>query len=90
MISIKEKQKKAFAHLKSKFGYKNVMQAPKLVKVIVTTGIGKVADKKKRELISDRLAKITGQKVAPRAAKKSIAILITLTSKLFLKQSLVS
>ncbi len=73
MISIKEKQKKAFAHLKSQFGYKNVMQAPKLVKVIVTTGVGKVADKKKKELISDRLAKITGQKVAPRQAKKSIA-----------------
>ena len=72
-MTIKEKQKKAFEHLKGKFGYKNVMQAPKLVKVVITTGVGKVADKKKKELIADRLTKITGQKVAPRQAKKSIA-----------------
>ncbi len=72
-MTIKEKQKKAFELLKGKFGYKNIMQAPKLVKVIVTTGVGKVADKKKKELIADRLAKITGQKVSPRQAKKSIA-----------------
>ncbi len=73
MKTIKEKQKSAYKDLKEKFGYKNVMQAPKLVKVVISTGVGKIADKKKKELISDRLAKITGQKVAPRRAKKSIA-----------------
>ncbi len=69
----KNKQKEAFSQLKSKFGYKNVMQTPNVVKVVISTGVGKIDDKQKRELIQDRLAKITGQKVAPRQAKKSIA-----------------
>ncbi len=74
MESVKNKQKNTFDALKGEFGYKNTMQAPKLVKVIVNTGVGKTkADKKKMELIADRLAKITGQKSAERLAKKSIA-----------------
>ncbi len=71
--SIKEKQKKSFEHLKANFGYKNVMQAPKLVKVVIGSGTGKVVDKKKKELIGNRISQITGQKVTPRSAKKSIA-----------------
>lgn len=74
MKSVKELQKNTFDVLKSDFGYKNKMQAPKLVKVIVSTGVGKTkADKKKMELIVNRLSKITGQKPAERMAKKSIA-----------------
>lgn len=49
------------------------MQAPKVEKVAVSTGIGSLKDKKKIELISDRLQKITGQKPAIRESKKSIA-----------------
>lgn len=49
------------------------MQAPRVQKLVISTGIGKVADAKKIELIQDRLARITGQKAAPRGAKKSIA-----------------
>lgn len=59
--------------LKGEFGYVNPMQAPRVAKVVISTGVGKVTDKKKREQIAERLARITGQKVAPRAAKKSIA-----------------
>ena len=65
---------KTFEALKGTYGYKNVMQAPRVVKIIVTSGVGKVnKDKKRIELVEDRLAKITGQAAAPRAAKKSIA-----------------
>ncbi len=68
-----EKQKTTLGALKTTFGYKNVMQAPKVLKVVISTGVGKVTDKKRREQIADRLARITGQKAAPRGAKKSIA-----------------
>jgi large subunit ribosomal protein L5 len=71
--TIKALEKEAFATLKAKFGYTNPMQAPRLLKVAISSGVGSIKDKKKMELIADRLAKITGQKPAPRGAKKSIA-----------------
>jgi large subunit ribosomal protein L5 len=71
--TIKELEKTTFVDLKGTFGYKNPMQAPRLLKVVVSTGIGSTKDKKKIELVADRLAKITGQKPALRGAKKSIA-----------------
>lgn len=73
MLTTKEKQNKAFNELKKVFGYTNTMQTPKIVKVVISTGTGKIQDKNKIELIQDRLTKITGQKSAPRGAKKSIA-----------------
>ncbi len=63
----------AFDALKGDFGYKNVMQAPRIEKVIVSTGTGKIEDKAKIALIQNRLATITGQKAAPRKARQSIA-----------------
>lgn len=60
--------------MKGEFGYTSSMQAPRVTKVVVTTGVGKVnKDKKRMELIQDRLARITGQAAAPRSAKKAIA-----------------
>jgi large subunit ribosomal protein L5 len=41
--------------------------------VVISCGFGSVKDKKKVELIADRLAKITGQKPAVRTTKKAIA-----------------
>ncbi len=73
MKTIKDKQKEAFTALKSKLGYTNVMQTPRLQKIVVSAGVGSFKDKKKIEIVEDRLAKITGQKVAKRGAKKSIA-----------------
>ncbi|MEK9176775.1 MAG: 50S ribosomal protein L5 [Patescibacteria group bacterium] len=73
MSLIREQEKKAFDSMKEVFGYANALQAPRLVKAVVSTGTGKVKDKKKIEIIEDRLARITGQKAAPRGAKKSIA-----------------
>ena len=66
-------QKGTFDALKSEMGYKNVMQAPRITKIIVSTGVGAKHDAKKRELIKDRLARLTGQAPAERPAKKSIA-----------------
>ena len=66
-------QSKTFAALKGEFKYKSPMQAPKVSKIVVSVGVGAKNDPKKRELIKDRLAKITGQASAERAAKKSIA-----------------
>lgn len=73
MKTIKEKQVEAFEVMKKQFHYKNVMQAPKIVKIVVSAGVGSFKDKKKVELAGDRLAKITGQKAVLRGAKKSIA-----------------
>ncbi len=69
----KETEKKAFDAMKAEFGYKNRLQTPHLTKVVISTGVGKIKDKNKIEVIQDRLAKITGQKAAARGAKKSIA-----------------
>jgi large subunit ribosomal protein L5 len=54
-------------------GYKNIMQTPKIVKVVVSSGTGSFKDKNKMKIVEDRLARITGQKPAPRGAKVSIA-----------------
>lgn len=69
----KEKMTSVFASLKETFGYSNTMQAPRIEKVVISTGVGKIDDKAKLALIEDRLAVITGQKASPRPAKKSIA-----------------
>jgi large subunit ribosomal protein L5 len=68
-----ELNKKTFAALKAPLHLTNAMQAPRLQKIVISCGFGSVKDKKKIELIADRLAKITGQKPAVRATKKAIA-----------------
>lgn len=73
MKTTKEKQHKTFDTLKERFGYTNRMQAPRLTKIVVSVGTGSTKDKEKLKIIPDRLSKITGQKPAPRASKKSIA-----------------
>ena len=65
--------KKTFDALKGDFGYTSSMQAPRVTKLVVSTGVNASHDKKRREFIVDRLTKITGQKPSPRQAKKSIA-----------------
>ncbi|MDI9325398.1 MAG: 50S ribosomal protein L5 [Alphaproteobacteria bacterium] len=73
-ILTKEKNKTIFQDLKDVCGWTNVMQTPRLSKIIVSVGIGKVRkDAQKIKLIADRLQKITGQKAAIRKSKVSIA-----------------
>lgn len=75
METVKQKEKKSYTILKSKHGYKNIMAAPRLVKVVVASGTGSGIKKNKdhNKLVIDRIAKITGQKPATKSAKKSIA-----------------
>ncbi len=73
MSITKERQQTAYLALAETFGYTSPMRSPRIQKVVVSTGVGKKRDKKQLELIEDRLAKITGQKPAPRAARLSIA-----------------
>jgi len=68
-----ELNKSSFASLKASLKLENAMQAPHLQKIVISNGFGSVKDKKKIELIADRLAKITGQKPATRSTKKAIA-----------------
>lgn len=72
-IHTKEKLAGAFEALKGDFGYTNKMQAPRLQKITVSSGVGKITDKAKIQLIIDRLARITGQKPAETKAKQAIA-----------------
>lgn len=72
-ITVKEKAQNAFDTLKGTFGYKNKLQAPKLEKIIISATTGSIKDAKKKDLVGDRLAKITGQKAAKKSAKKSMA-----------------
>lgn len=73
MKTVKEKEISMFETLKKEFNYTNSMQAPKLLKIVLSSGVGSFKDKKKIEIVKDRLAKISGQKVATKGAKQSIA-----------------
>ncbi len=60
--------------LQDKFAYKNVMEIPKLEKIVINVGCGEaVADSKKIKSVESELAKISGQKPVVTSAKKSIA-----------------
>ncbi len=73
MSLTKQKQQSAYLALKESFGYTSPMQGPRILKVAISSGVGKKRDKKQIETIENRLAKITGQKAAPRGARLSIA-----------------
>ena len=60
--------------LMKKFGYKTVMQAPKLIKICLNRGVnGAVADKKLVDISVEELSIITGQKAVPTLSKKDIS-----------------
>ena len=75
MQSIKEKYiKEAMPKMAKEFGYKTLMACPKILKVVVNSGVGKLRDKKEAvEAVIKHLALITGQKAEPRPTKKAIA-----------------
>lgn len=74
MMKVVTQEKSAYETLKDRFAYTNVMQTPKVEKVSISVGVGKIrADKNKLEVIEDRLARFTGQKPSVASAKKSIA-----------------
>jgi large subunit ribosomal protein L5 len=60
--------------LKDEFGYKTVMQVPKLKTIVVSRGVGNaVADKKLIEYSVDELTNITGQRAVATISKKDVA-----------------
>lgn len=60
--------------LKEEFGYKNVMQVPKLEKIVLSKGVGAaVSDKKLIDYAVDEMTKITGQKAVSTISKKDVA-----------------
>ena len=60
--------------LMKKFGYKSVMQAPKLEKICLNRGVnGAVSDKKLVDIAVDELTTISGQKAVSTMSKKDIS-----------------
>lgn len=75
MIRMKEKySKEVVPAMLERFGYKNVMQVPKIEKVVVNMGVGEATgDAKVLDAAVSDLSQITGQKPLITRAKKSIA-----------------
>lgn len=62
------------AALREQFAYKNVMELPRLDKIVLNMGVGEaVNDSKKVKSAADQLALIAGQKPVITHARKSIA-----------------
>ena len=60
--------------MKAKFGYKNVMQIPKLDKIVINMGVGEARENAKvLDAAVKDLETITGQKAVVTRAKKSVA-----------------
>jgi len=73
MMLSKQKQQNAYEALAESQGYTNKFQAPRILKVVVSSGTGKAKDKARNKLVDEKLARITGQKPSARPAKTSIA-----------------
>ena len=59
--------------MKKKFGYKNNLAVPRIVKVVVSAGTGSIKEEERKKNIEKSLTLITGQKPKVNQAKKSIA-----------------
>ncbi len=70
----KEYNERVIKALRDEFGYKNIMQVPKLQKIVVSRGVGAaVADKKLIDHAVEELSTITGQKAIATISKKDVA-----------------
>lgn len=56
-----------------RFDFSNVMQVPKITKVVVNVGVGRIKDEKQLQEIIKMMTLITGQKPALMPAKKSVS-----------------
>ena len=67
-------QEKVRPALIEEFGYKNLMQVPKIDKIVINMGVGEATqDKKKVDVAAAEMALIAGQKPVITKAKKSVA-----------------
>jgi len=70
----KEYKERVIKALKEEFNYTNVMEVPKLQKIVVSRGVGgAVADKKLIDHAIDELTNITGQRAVATMSKKDVA-----------------
>lgn len=74
-MNLKEKYKaEVVPALMEKFGYKSIMQVPKLEKIVINMGVSEVKDSSKAlDVAMGELEVISGQKPIVTKAKKSIA-----------------
>ena len=69
-----EYKDKVVSALTEEFGYKNVLQVPKLTKIVISRGVGDaVADKKLIDYAIDEISRISGQKAVATISKKDVA-----------------
>lgn len=75
MTLLQEKYNKEIVPaMRAKFGYKNNLAVPKIAKVTVNVGIGRIVKEQKTiDFIKKNLTLIIGQKITDRPAKKAIA-----------------
>lgn len=75
MQTLKEKYNNEIVpEMTKKFGYKTPMAVPKISKVVINSGIGKLRDKKDAvEALERQLTLICGQKISPRPARIAVA-----------------
>ena len=70
----KEYNERIILGLKEEFGYKNLMEVPRLQKIVLSRGVGAaVADKKLIDYAVEELTNISGQKAIPTISKKDVA-----------------
>ncbi|MDF1817013.1 MAG: 50S ribosomal protein L5 [Immundisolibacteraceae bacterium] len=67
-------KKEVMPKLQEQFGYRNVLETPRITKIVLNMGVGEAAsDKKAMEAAVADMAAITGQKPDVRMARKSVA-----------------
>ena len=71
---VKQYREEVVPYLMQKFGYKSVMEVPKIEKIVINTGLGDIKDNQKSmQIIENELKLITGQKPIYCKATKSVA-----------------
>lgn len=75
MKTLKEKyQKEIIKKMQERFHYQNVMQVPRLLKIVINRGVSEVTQNPKAmDIATEELVQITGQKPLVTKAKKAIA-----------------
>lgn len=74
-VKLKDKYRSEIVNtLREEFNYENIMEVPRLKKIVLSQGIGAAtADKKLIDYAIDELSRITGQKAVPTYSKKDIS-----------------
>lgn len=71
---LEQYRKVAIPQMRKEFGIQNVMAVPKIQKVVINVGVGRISkDEKAIERIEKDISALSGQKPVRRGAKKSIA-----------------